>query len=347
MASLAIRKAVLLPSAYSPGWVLLLMIVVMLLSACGPRLQPAGPGNTAATIATGAYIAADGSSLPLRYWPAQQSPTAVVIALHGYNDYSAFINDLAETLALQGIATYAYDQRGFGAAPHRGIWPGTALLQRDLLTLIDLLKRRHPQTPLYLLGESMGAALILLTVSQHPQLPVAGVLLCAPAVWGPSTWPWYQRGALHLGAHLLPGLSVTGKGLDITPSDNRSMLRQLGNDPLVIKHSRLDSLWGLSQLMEAALQAAPAFRARSLILLGEKDHIVPLKPTRQLLKNLPPALRHRQQIALYHNGYHMLTRDLQAHSVWQDIIAWIARPGAALPSAADVDARQRLQLLAD
>jgi alpha-beta hydrolase superfamily lysophospholipase len=40
--------------------------------------------------------------------------------LHGFNDYSNAFEVPAQALAWRGIATYAYDQRGFGEAPLRG-----------------------------------------------------------------------------------------------------------------------------------------------------------------------------------------------------------------------------------
>ena len=57
---------------------------------------------------------------------------------------------------------------------------------------------------------------------------------------------------------------------------------------------------------------------------------------RETRVNLPA--RDRQRVALYDSGWHMLLRDLQAATVWADIAAWIADPGAALPSGADARA---------
>ena len=55
---------------------------------------------------------------------------AVILALHGFNDYSNAFEGPGEVWAGHGIATYAYDQRGFGAAPERGLWPGTRRSRR-------------------------------------------------------------------------------------------------------------------------------------------------------------------------------------------------------------------------
>src|SRR5215469_3729123 len=61
------------------------------------------------------FTAADGQVLPLRKWLPKGEVKAVLLALHGFNDYSNAFEASGEAWAKQGIATYAYDQRGFGA----------------------------------------------------------------------------------------------------------------------------------------------------------------------------------------------------------------------------------------
>jgi alpha-beta hydrolase superfamily lysophospholipase len=196
-----------------------------------------------------------------------------------------------------------------------------------------LVRARHPDVPLFLLGESMGGAVILAAGAEAP-LPGEGAILSAPAVWGRTTMPWVQRAALWLGARALPWMRVSGRGLDITPSDNIKMLRALGRDPLVIKETRIDAVHGLVSLMDEALAAAERFEARALILYGRKDEIIPKGPTRLMIGRLPATKGH-QRVAFYEDGYHMLLRDLRAEVPWGDVAAWIADAGAALPSGAD------------
>ena len=144
--------------------------------------------------------------------------------------------------------------------------------------------------------------------------------------------PWYQRLALWIGANAVPQMTLTGRGLDIVPSDNHEMLVRLNQDPLVIKQTRIDTIYGLVNLMDAALAAAPDLTTPTLVLYGERDEIIPKAPTRRMLETLP-ASRHR--VALYKNGFHMLLRDLQAATVWRDMVAWINNQNAPLPSKAD------------
>ncbi len=80
--------------------------------------------------------------------------------------------------------------------------------------------------------------------------------------------------ALWIGARLMPGLTLTGRGLGIKPSDNIAMLRALSRDPLVIKETRVDTIYGLVNLMDAALAAAPRLARQTAADLwgGGRDH---------------------------------------------------------------------------
>lgn len=314
-------------------------LAVVLAAGCAPVIRGAGPAVTTPLLEDGLFVAADGRRLPYRTWmPADVAPKAIVVALHGFNDYSKFFDKPGTWLAGRGIASYAFDQRGFGMTPDRGYWPGSEAMAADLASFARLVASRHPGRPLYLLGDSMGGAvtLVAMTGPQARDLAprVAGVVLVAPAVWGRATMPWYQRWALALGVRIMPGVRLTPRGLNIKPSDNIEMLRGLGRDHLVIKETRTDAIWGLVNLMDAGLAAAARFDAKALILYGGRDEVVPRRPVSLMVERLPVAARGRQRVALYDGGYHMLLRDLEAERVWRDILTWIGDANGPLPSGA-------------
>ena len=284
------------------------------------------------------FIAADGQILPLRKWLPRGEVKAVILALHGFNDYANAFDGPGRTWAEEGIATYAYDQRGFGAAPERGFWPGRAALAADAATAAQILRRLYPGVPLYLLGESMGGAVavVALTGESGTQIPdVDGVILTAPAVWGRPTMDLLPRLALWAGARLMPGLTLTGRGLKIKPSDNIAMLRALANDPLMIHATRIDTIYGLVDLMDAALASGALLDTPLFVMYGAKDEIIPRAPMRRFVDALPAGPMHRRKLAWYENGYHMLLRDLEGPVVIADVASWVLTPAAPLPSGAD------------
>ncbi len=300
-----------------------LLLILFFLNGCSPHYVLPGPPRQAPRLEANLFIASDGARLPFRSWQIEKSPQAIILALHGFNDYGPFIAKPALYFNQRGIGVYAYDQRGFGAGPHPGFWSSTEGMGRDLTELSHLLSQKHPNTPLFLLGESMGGAVIMTAVTSPNAPKYDGLILSAPAIWSRSTMPLYQRFLLWLTVHTFPGVELTGRGLNITPSDNIEMLRALGRDPYVIKATRIDSMNGLTDLMDAALEASKALPGPTLILYGQKDEIIKKEPIKVMLENLPEDRHKKTIIKTYQNGYHMLLRDLQAGIVLKDIADWV------------------------
>ena len=327
-----------------------LLTPLLLLAACQPHaaagLRIAGVEAAPPRFTDGVFIAADGARLPLRRWLPAGAVKAVILALHGFNDYSNSFAAPARLWAARGIATYAYDQRGFGGAPGRGLWAGSAWLAGDAVTASRILRGRYPGRPLYLLGESMGGAVAILAatgavpgvVAGPGGLPAAeadGVVLSGPAVWGRSTMDLLPKLTLFAGVRLFPSMVLTGRGLHIVASDNMPMLHALARDPMVIKGARIDTIYGVVNLMDDALAAAPHLNLPTLMMYGAHDEVVPRRPIAVFVARLPPDPAHRRTLAYYPKGYHMLLRDLEGPVVAGDVASWVLGRGGALPSRAD------------
>ena len=85
------------------------------LAGCTPQVQDIGPSVVMPEVSDQIIVVSDGHRLPVRAWHASGKETHVILALHGFNDYSNFFDDPGDFLKFRGIASYAYDQRGFGA----------------------------------------------------------------------------------------------------------------------------------------------------------------------------------------------------------------------------------------
>ncbi|MGY6215022.1 alpha/beta hydrolase [Methylolobus aquaticus] len=304
-----------------------------------PMAAFAAPPAQLPQLAAAHFVAGDGAVLPLRRWlPVHDPPRAIIVALHGFNDYSRAFEMPGAFFQRHGVACFAYDQRGFGQSPGHGTWPGTQTYIDDLFQFTVAVRQRHPGIPVYVLGESMGAAVAIVALTGERRPPADGLILSAPAVWSRDTMPWYQRALLETSVHTLPWLRVTGDGLGFMPSDNIEVLRGLGRDPQVIKATRIDAIYGLVDLMDEAMARVSMIELPTLVLIGDRDQIIPKEPMQRLLERLPRRLTTR--VATYPEGYHLLLRDLQAEKPWRDIVAWISDRNRPLPSGAE----QRLAL---
>jgi acylglycerol lipase len=303
-----------------------LVCVLLLLCACAPTFAPPGDSHMIPLLADDAIVARDGMRLPLRRWEAEaNTPRAVIVALHGMSDYSNAFDMPGKVWAKLGITTLAYDQRGFGRSDNPGLWAGADAMRADLDDTVTAARARYPGVPVFVLGESMGGAVVLTALASNEPPAVDGVILVAPAVWSRGDMPLLYRTALFLGAHLLPGMilsnNAAGRVVTITPSDNVPMLRALGKDPLFQKNTRIDTLFGLVNLMDEARTAPEHITPAPpiLFLYGANDQIIPAKPTQAVIA----ALGEKAVVKRYEHGWHMLLRDLEGETVDRDVADWI------------------------
>ncbi len=299
------------------------------LAACAPMLAPLGIENVAPAVEQDSFVTRDGLSLPVRHWDAQH-PSAIIVALHGMSDYSNAFDMPATWWASQGITTLAYDQRGFGRAPNRGMWAGSEVMREDLSDFVDAVRRTHPGIPVYALGESMGGAVVLSSLVSPDPPHVDGVILVAPAVWSREDMPLSYRVALWTVSHTLPWMTLSGNGLHIWPSDNIPMLRKLARDPLFEHETRADAVYGLVNLMDSARKAPEKLSDPPpiLFLYGKNDQVIPAPPTEATIA----ALGARAEVHRYDHGYHMLLRDLDGPEIWKGVVRWIAERSRHTPS---------------
>ena len=291
----------------------------------------------------GWFTMADGAMLPFRAWLPDGPPRAVMLALHGFNDSRDAWELPGPVLAAAGIAVYGPDQRGFGAAPGRGRWPGAAALCADAATMLGTLSGLHPGAHLLGMGESMGGAVLMRLAATAPPPGVAGYVLVSPAVWGRAEMDVFLRSGLWLLSHAFPDVSVEGGGpIRVWASDNIDALRRLSRDRLTLHATRFDALRGLVDLMDDALAAAAHMPGPALFQYGGHDALVPKDAALAAWRALPRGAAIRR--AYYPNDYHLMLRDLDRAAPLGDIIAWVRDPDARLPSGADIAARAWMAL---
>ena len=317
---------------------LVLALMMLTLSACAPMLrqQALAPpaGFAGAELAADHVVSFDGARLGLSTWPSKTGePWAVVVAAHGMNDYANAFHFLGEALAAEGITTIAYDQRGFGRSPQRGVWAGQDLMVEDLRTVVALARAKHPDARIVVIGESMGGSVAALAFASDNPPAADRLVLSAPGVWGFRSQPLPNKTLLWLAANFTGSKVYTPpKWLTdrIYPTDNREELIAMGRDRLMIWGARSDTLYGLVKLMDRAAGAVGHDDVPTIYLYGANDDIIPRNAAFRAVKGLKPSDRR----AYYAAGHHLLTRDRQRAVVIGDILAFIRDPEAPLPSGA-------------
>ena len=289
------------------------------LAACAPAIANLGVENRTPAIEDGRYVTRDGLRLGLAHWDAEQ-PRAVIVALHGMNDYSHAFSRPGAWWAGQGISTYAYDQRGFGASPSRGIWPSAKVMRQDLNDFVGVMRARYPGVKVYVMGESMGCAVAMTAFASSTPPAADGMILVSPAVWGDTAMPLSYRIVSWTAAHTFRWWTVTGGGLHIRATDNDEVLREMSRDPLMIGPTRADTLYGLVHLMgEAHDVAGQLTGVHTLLMYGGNDQVIPNAAVKSVIAKMGPSTT----VKFYPKGYHLLLRDKAGPERWPDVANWI------------------------
>lgn len=281
-------------------------LLLAALAACaGPGPYPSSAGDDVALHRTA--------------WLPEGQPRAVLLVLHGFGDHAASVfGGPGPFWAASGIAVHGYDHRGFGGNRSRGRWPGADRLIADFAEIAAELRRSNPGVPVIALGHSMGAGVVLAGLGAG--VAVDGAILAAPAIAGGDFVGPLARAGLWAVTAVVPDRRWTGDGVvRFRASDNTEALRKLAADPLYIGAPTAREIAGLVEIMDRASEAAPLVAAPVLVLVGERDELVPPDQVAAVAGRIAGL----DALVRYPDGWHLLFRDLQAERVWIDVRDWV------------------------
>ena len=122
-------------------------------------------------------------------------PRGIIFLFHGMHCASIYFTHLAKKFFEEGYAVVAFDQEGHGKSEGpRGNIISLEDYSLDCEKFVTMAKTHYPfDTPIYLLGHSMGGALSVMLALKRPEL-IRGILLFAPAIGiDPNFEPFLQK----------------------------------------------------------------------------------------------------------------------------------------------------------
>ena len=127
------------------------------------------------------FITKDGLQLHTYRYPCK-SPRSVLVTLHGLNSYSQPTGVIAKELAASNCEVLAFDFRGHGKSQGiRGFIKAISDLVEDTLDFLVEVEKLYPGLPLFLMGGSLGAAVVTQVSIRIPK-KVSGIILINPAL---------------------------------------------------------------------------------------------------------------------------------------------------------------------
>lgn len=258
-------------------------------------------------------------SLYTKTWLPDGTPKAKLIFVHGFNDHINRYYGLFPYLASQGIATYGFDQRGWGrsAATHaqQGLTGPTSLVISDIVSII---RTQLPSSvPVFVAGHSMGGGEVLTLASDSKYedviAQIRGWILESPFIAFPKGFePSFLKVFFgRLAGKLLPHMKLANP----IPPENVS------RDPEVVQSIKDDkwlhgngTLEGLSSLLDrtAQLESGEAKLSKSVkavwIGCGTEDKGVSYQACKKWFE--AQTQLQDKEFKTYDGWYHQLHADL-------------------------------------
>ncbi len=283
------------------------------------RAAPAPPVIPSTTQANGFFAGTRGDWLFTQSWLPRTRERAVLVVVHGLKDHSSRYAGLAGSLGARGIAVESFDLRGHGhSAGVRVDLESFGDYVDDLDLFVARVRTAHPNSPLFVLGHSMGGA-ITTTYILKKRPPVQGFILSAPAI-GFEKVGGAKIAATRVTASLFPSAGVFQLDTE-----------KFSRDPAVVREAREDPL--------VHQPGAPARTARELIsaleyidahmedvttpflaLHGTADEVTEPAGSKALHAR---ARSTDKNLTLYPGLAHDLLHEPERARVTDDIAAWI------------------------
>lgn len=264
-----------------------------------------------------------------RQWLPENESNILIIAIHGYNAHAGSFEIPATLFSKHNIETLSFDLKGFGVNKDFGEWYPLKVHLNDVYEVIKKISKDKPKKKIFLLGESMGAA-IAISLANKKRLPISGLILVSPAIWNFSEKNFFKSFVIKSFSKIFPKVKLSGNGIIKTrPSNNIKMLEEYSSDPLVIHKPTAESLNGVINLMDKAYTHAKSYLVSpyypTLIIMPLIDEIVPRRPIINLFKqkNIFTNFNKNLYLTVYENNFHMILRDIDGDKVSWEIKEWI------------------------
>ena len=269
---------------------------------------------------SGEFAGFRGQPLFAQCWLPDRNIDAVAVLAHGLAEHSGRYLNLAARLTARGVALHAHDMRGHGRSPgSRSYVASFVALVRDLATLTERARARHPGLPVTLIGHSFGGAVALHTALDCPAL-IDALVLSAPAI---ASDPAVPRLKIALGRVL--SIVSPRTGILTLPaaavSRDPAVVLAYETDPLVHRGAvPARTLVELLAAMKRIKARAGELRTPTLILHGGEDRLVPLRFNRPVYERLGAA---DLTIRLYEGLFHEIFNEPEQAEVYADLEAWL------------------------
>ncbi|HDV7283919.1 TPA: lysophospholipase [Mannheimia haemolytica] len=260
----------------------------------------------------------DGLKLHLQKDLPNSKPKAVVVVSHGLASHSGVFGDFAKTMNQNGIAVYRFDHRGHGKSDGRDSIHINSYFEmvEDLRLVVEKAKKENPNTPVFVLGHSMGGHIAALYGTKYPK-GADGFILAAGVL------RYNQMNFGHLPRPEAPDSFVSGMVAMTTlnlPFNGEGL--SLGGAPLMLDKFSVSFPNSFKEGISYLKDNDDKFTAPVLLISGNKDLFVVPKDAIDFYNETNST---DKSLILYPNFGHLLMLENGGQKINDDVAEWIGK----------------------
>ncbi len=252
-------------------------------------------------------------------WPCKDA-RGVVLITHGIAEHSSRYAHVAQSLVEAGYLVVGFDLRGHGKSSGKRTYINSFQdYLNDLQAVLDRVQETYRDLPLFLLGHSMGGAIVArFLIERKPA--VAGAILSAPSVKiSDDISPFLQKISGIISA-ILPKLPVV-KLDSASISKDPAVVKAYDDDPLNYRGGVLARTGAEMLNTTRVIQAnAGAIDLPLLILHGSEDKLADVSGSKMLDEKVSS---NDKTLKIYDGLFHEILNEPERDQVKADIINWL------------------------
>jgi len=259
-----------------------------------------------------------------RAWMTEESPSHVVLLIHGLGEHSGRYDDWAQRFVEQGVAVYALDLHGHGlTSGSRGHAEAFAYIYDDIQHLLNDVSKDYPGARIHLYGHSMGGALSLgfaaFRAHKADVAPMASIVTTGTAVRPGFEPPKWKLKLAKLLDHVTPWLALSNELEPEWLSSDKSIVAAYNVDPLV--HDRISVRWYNEWIrhITALSQSPEKIKIPVFMMHGSADRATSPKAAEEL------AMQIKAEFKAWPDALHELHHEPCKDQVFSAITDWIKR----------------------
>jgi acylglycerol lipase len=254
-------------------------------------------------------------------WLPESDVKAVLLVVHGLAEHCGRYMNLVNRFVPLGYGVYTFDLPGHGKSHGKRVYVNRFEdYTQTLAVFLDKVRAKHNETPLFLVGHSMGSLVSAVFLTRHQKNFVGAVLSGSGVFKVPDNISNATIFAGKVFSVLLPKIGLIGLDVDGVSRDP-SVVRAYVEDPLV--HTGKTTARLAAEIL-GAMKRIPEIAAQItlpiLLIQGGADRLVDPEGARMLFETVQSS---DKTIKIYEGLYHEIFNEPERDQVLSDVEEWL------------------------